>query len=173
MYPKALIDYLTYFHGNRDYFECHEVLEEHWKNEGAQNSVWVGLIQIAVSLYHQRRGNKTGALRMIKSAIRILSNQKEELSRYGLHYEALMELLTKRDIEIENDEVYSDMNLPLLDLGLRKECERILQQTGLRWGSESDFNNKYIIHKHKLRDRTDVIEERLKQKKQKADRRIP
>ena len=31
VYPEAYIEYLMYFHGNRDYFECHEVLEEYWK----------------------------------------------------------------------------------------------------------------------------------------------
>ena len=25
-YPEAYIEYLTYYHGARDYFECHEVL---------------------------------------------------------------------------------------------------------------------------------------------------
>ena len=30
-YPEAYTDYLCYFHGARDYFECHEVMEEYWK----------------------------------------------------------------------------------------------------------------------------------------------
>ncbi len=35
MYPNAYLDYLVYFHGHRDYFECHEVLEEYWKKDQA------------------------------------------------------------------------------------------------------------------------------------------
>lgn len=52
LYPKAYIDYLVYFHGLRDYFECHEVLEEHWKKDdkAERKKYWVGLIQIAVAL---------------------------------------------------------------------------------------------------------------------------
>ncbi len=57
MYAKAYIEYLAHFHGTRDYFECHEVLEEHWKAVDPKNrsSVWVLLIQIAVSMYHARQ----------------------------------------------------------------------------------------------------------------------
>ena len=30
-YPEAFISYLIEFHATRDYFECHELLEEYWK----------------------------------------------------------------------------------------------------------------------------------------------
>lgn len=31
MYPPEYIEFLYHFHCDRDYFECHEILEELWK----------------------------------------------------------------------------------------------------------------------------------------------
>lgn len=45
-----------------DYFECHELLEDLWRPaEGTVRDLLQGLIQIAVSLHHESRGNTTGA----------------------------------------------------------------------------------------------------------------
>lgn len=51
-YPQAYIEYLEYYHGARDYFECHEVLEEYWKENPSSplSAAWVGLIQLAVAM---------------------------------------------------------------------------------------------------------------------------
>ncbi|MDN4074620.1 DUF309 domain-containing protein [Fictibacillus terranigra] len=165
MYPEAYIEYLAYFHGSRDFFECHEVLEEHWKDEGQHNGVWVGLIQIAVSLYHQRRGNYNGALRMMKSAIDKLTVHKEEIERLGLKYEALLEVLGKRLDEIERFVPFRDVDLPLADPLLINLCSERIEKEGSVWGRESNMDDELIVHKHKLRDRSEVIREREAQKK--------
>lgn len=70
-YPLAYIDYMLEFHGTRDWFECHEIMEEHWKAESsAERKVWwLTLVQIAVGLYHERRGNLAGAGKMLRSAL--------------------------------------------------------------------------------------------------------
>ncbi|MCD2486520.1 DUF309 domain-containing protein, partial [Staphylococcus aureus] len=51
MYPKAYIDYLVEFHATRDYFECHEILEEYWKEDPPKKRkrYWVGFIELAVA----------------------------------------------------------------------------------------------------------------------------
>ena len=69
-YPEAYIDYLLYFHAQRDYFECHEVMEEFWKEHPGdiRSRTYVALIQIAVGMYHIRRGNRNGAVKMLQSA---------------------------------------------------------------------------------------------------------
>lgn len=168
MYPEAYIEYLAYFHGNRDYFECHEVLEEHWKAEGQQNAVWVGLIQISVSLYHQRRGNHEGAKRMMKSAANRLKTLEDELSTLGLDGPRLIKVLEERLEEIKQHQPYSDLNLPLKDASLLSLCTPYLKKQGALWGTESNMLDENIIHKHKLRDRSEVIEEREFQKKLRA-----
>jgi hypothetical protein len=40
----------------------------------------------------------------------------------------------------------------------QKACE----QKGFIWGNTSDITNNSLVHRHKLRDRTSIIEERKK-----------
>jgi predicted metal-dependent hydrolase len=159
MYPKEYLDYLVYFHTERDYFECHEVLEEYWKDQKMKKKVWVGLIQIAVSLYHHRRNNFTGALKMIESAYAILKEEKIELVQLGIHYGQLIAQLERKINDIKNLQPYQSLNLPL-EAEVLKQCERICQLQGLSWGKASDLKDEYLLNKHTLRDRSEVIKER-------------
>lgn len=163
-YPAAYIDYLVHFHADRDYFECHELLEEHWKMDvpADRKIVWVGLIQIAVSLYHQRRGNYNGAFRMMKSAVRILSDEKEEIQKLGLDDTTLLSSLHTRLTAIQHEMTYESLDLPITDSSLLTLCQQKSKEKGLIWGQRSDLSNNELIHRHKLRDRTSVIAERQK-----------
>jgi predicted metal-dependent hydrolase len=162
MYDRAYIDYLVYFHCERDYFECHEVLEEHWKKDSPKDrkKYWVGLIQIAVGLYHQRRGNFTGALKTISNAINLLGNERQAVHKLGLHSEELLKQLTIRKNEIEAEQSYYSFNLPIVDEELVSICQNRCKNSQYLWGQESDVSNEELIHKHTKRDRTEVIKER-------------
>jgi uncharacterized protein len=164
-YPEAWIDYLIYFHTDQDFFECHEVLEEHWKNEGMKGNLWPGLIQIAVALYHQRRGNMNGAKRMITSGIEKLYTEKKALSALGLELDSLFERLEDRKLEIEQQKKFKIISLPLTP-SLLQVCLAKTAKTEEEWMTIADPGDQ-IIHKHRLRDRTSVIDERHKQKLQK------
>jgi uncharacterized protein len=165
MYDRAYIDYLIYFHCERDYFECHEVLEEHWKSvpKSERKTYWVGLIQIAVGLYHQRRGNFAGALRMISNAIQLLENDQQAVNKLGLNGDELVTILNKRKSEIENKQSYYSINLPIIDKALLKICHKHCTDTKKLWGQASDLSNEYLINKHTKRNRSSVINERIKQ----------
>lgn len=163
MYPKELIDYLIFFHAERDYFECHEVLEEYWKEQGMKDKVWVGLIQIAVSMYHHRRNNFSGALKMLESAYHILQKEQENLTRLGFDYNELIDLLSNKIDDIRKLTPYQSINLPLSS-ALLTTCQEKCALDQLTWGTPSDLANDYLINKHTLRDRTEVIEERESEK---------
>ena len=48
-------------------FHAHEVLEGTWKAAPpAERDLWQGLAQLAVGLTHQRRGNRTGAVTLLR-----------------------------------------------------------------------------------------------------------
>ncbi|MDR7072600.1 DUF309 domain-containing protein [Fictibacillus barbaricus] len=162
VYPMAWIDYLIYFHTDQDFFECHEVLEEHWKKEGMTGNLWPGLIQIAVALYHQRRGNLNGAKRMLTSGIDKLSTEKSSLTDLGIDTEHLLKKLKNRKKEIEQGLDYQTFIIPLTD-ELFEACCLEAENRGQVWGSNEN-PDETIVHKHKLRDRTQVIEERDLQK---------
>ncbi|GJM74097.1 hypothetical protein HMSSN036_63130 [Paenibacillus macerans] len=58
-YEPLYVAYLVYFNRDRDYFECHEVLEELWL-ERDHDPLYKGLLQVAVGLFHARSGNVSG-----------------------------------------------------------------------------------------------------------------
>ncbi|WP_270179113.1 DUF309 domain-containing protein [Alkalihalobacillus sp. CinArs1] len=165
MYPKAYIDYLVHFHGLRDYFECHEILEEHWKEDprGERKPHWVGLIQIAVGLYHHRRGNVAGAKRMLTNAKKIALEERKALEQLSLEVDALIVKLTKQIELIEKNAPYESIDLPITSPKLLELCDARCTEVGCVYGSPSDLTNEYIVHKHTKRDRTEVLEERDQQ----------
>ena len=87
MYPSEYIQFLAHFHGDRDYFECHELLEDYWKKTDSRNknSIWVGFILLSVSLYHHRRNNFSGAQRTLATAIKFFELQPDTLTKLGVN----------------------------------------------------------------------------------------
>ena len=58
----------------REFFECHEVLEEEWTPERGPRRLFLqSLIHVAVGLYHHGRGNNVGAERQLRKALRKLA----------------------------------------------------------------------------------------------------
>ncbi|MED3562964.1 DUF309 domain-containing protein [Bacillus xiapuensis] len=172
MYPKEFIEYMVHFHGDRDYFECHEILEEYWKRIDPANkeSIWVGFIQLAVANYHHRRLNFTGAKRTLEKAGSIFKNQHETVTQLGLDYKVFMEDLTNRLAVIENKAPYSSMVLPICNPILLNKCIDLCKRKGFDWGKPSNLTNATLVHRHKLRDRSDVILERDLAKNRKRQR---
>lgn len=167
-YPKEYIDYLVFFHTNRDFFECHEILEEYWKQDklSGLDQIWLGLIQVAVGLYHQRRNNFKGARKMISSAIANLSNQN--LDVIGVDASEFQQILKERLNLLEDESLtYSDINIPIKDPALLQLCINECTKQNSKWEEPSNMLQEAIIHKHLLRDRTEVIRTRLREKEKK------
>lgn len=167
MYPKAYLDYLYHFHCDRDYFECHEVLEEYWKEKDAaeRDIHWVGLIQVAVGLYHHRRGNFNGALRMLQNACRIIEKESTAIDALGLDSRELVNLLEERMDSVLKQEPYYSLNLPIADPELQLSCEVKAKKAKLTWGTASNMLDGSLVNRHTLRDRSEVITERQRQLK--------
>ncbi|MDB5054963.1 MAG: hypothetical protein JWM44_3013 [Bacilli bacterium] len=164
-YPEAYIEYLVYFHTVRDFFECHEVLEAYWKSipESSLRQAWHGLIQTAVALYHQRRGNIAGARKMMESAVRLLTDDHlDELGIDALRFKAQLKNRLKQLQDTPNIR-YEDLNIPLVDLELLQLCKDHPLAVHAEWYAISNMNNPQIIHKHTQRDRSEVVAERQKQ----------
>ncbi|WP_153122718.1 DUF309 domain-containing protein [Peribacillus tepidiphilus] len=174
-YPKEYISFLVHFHGDRDYFECHEILEEYWKKVDPKNreSVWVALILLAVSSYHYRRNNLSGAERTIKKSIDILEkNQeaKQKLSSLGIDDKGFLEILKDQLARIQTGLPYIDLTFPLISDELIKTCKLKCKELGFKWCDKEYTADDTLVHRHKVRDRTEVIEERLRQKQIKRQR---
>jgi len=72
-YDRLYVAYLYYFNEMRDYFECHEVMEELWLEEG-RSLLYQGLLQIAVGLYHHANGNVSGSIKLFRAGLDKLSS---------------------------------------------------------------------------------------------------
>jgi predicted metal-dependent hydrolase len=162
LYPDEYIEYLVHFHGDRDYFECHEILEEYWKEHerGNKESVWVGLIQLAVSCYHHRRCNYIGAKKTLDKSIKILKRAERSLSHLGLNRIELFSLLEDRHKVIEKKLPYTSFNLPIADPQLARQCQIRCLELGFNWCAHSNLSDNNLVNRHQTRDRTNVIQER-------------
>jgi len=169
MYPEEFVRYLVHFHGDRDYFECHEILEEYWKEVDARNknSILVGWIQLAVCQYHHRRGNYAGALRMMQKALGIFRKELAAIHIFGIDGDMLLSMLQTKEKEIKKHIPYKSMYLPILDPYLKEKCKLVALTEGLPWEKDSNLNHSAIVHKHRVRDRKDVISDRLQSLKNK------
>lgn len=74
-YDPRFVRFVVLFNVDRDYFECHEVMEELWLEEG-RSRLYQGLLQAAVGLHHWRNGNAGGAVKLFGASL-------EKLSGYG------------------------------------------------------------------------------------------
>ncbi|MHC0036060.1 DUF309 domain-containing protein [Pseudoneobacillus sp. C159] len=165
MIPIAFIKYLYHFHVDRDYFECHEILEEFWKKETDQqkNSVWVGFILLAVANYHHRRNNLSGASRTLQKALTIFMNQRREVETLGFKVIDFYELLENHLKRLKENKDYQSYSLPIkINKNQLEKCFSEREIANMNWGQKSDLSNIEIIHRHALRDRSDVIAERKK-----------
>ena len=113
-FPLKYIDFLVHFHGDRDYFECHEILEEFWKEIDSKNkhSIWVGLIQLAVANYHHRRGNFNGALKTLQKSLHIFTLDEMKLCKLGIDPILLFKQMNQELSNIKHQLDYQSMIYP-------------------------------------------------------------
>ena len=87
-------------------FHAHEVLEGTWKAAPpAERDLWQGLAQLAVGLTHQRRGNRRGAVTLLRrGAARITPYAVE--SPHGIDVAGLVAYAQRlaADVEAGGDE---------------------------------------------------------------------
>ncbi|AIQ57775.1 hypothetical protein PBOR_13150 [Paenibacillus borealis] len=123
-YEPLYLAYLIYFNRDRDYFECHEVLEELWL-EQQRDPLYKALLQVAVGLYHFRNANVRGGLIMMKHSYEVLSGYPavtlgidlEKLVREVGEYAARLETYEEQPFP------YYDLTITIVDPRLEEEAE--------------------------------------------------
>jgi uncharacterized protein len=71
--PLKLLEGIEQFNRG-EYYDCHETLEEIWRDEqGKIRDLYKGILQIGVAIYHAKRSNLRGAMRLISSGMELLS----------------------------------------------------------------------------------------------------
>jgi hypothetical protein len=78
-----------------DYFQAHETWEEIWREvQGRHKMFYQGLIQLAVALHHNERGNHRGAEKLIATARLRWADLPEKYQ--GLDLQALLHAVGRR-----------------------------------------------------------------------------
>jgi uncharacterized protein len=71
--PRQLLEAMRQFN-TREWFECHETLEDLWVGEeGEVREFYQGVLQVSVALHHWRNGNFGGAISLLKGGVVYLS----------------------------------------------------------------------------------------------------
>lgn len=115
-YDKLYVAFLRYFNVERDYFECHEVMEELWLEEG-RKPFYQGLLQIAVGLYHFGNGNISGSIKLFEAGIDKLGGSLEVSA--GIDIAALLEDAEQYADKLRHYEqapfAFYDLNIRIID----------------------------------------------------------
>lgn len=152
MYHPLFVQFLTYFNGNQDYFECHEVLEEYWKEIAPRDKTHplTGWIQLATGLYHWRRENFSGAKTILKKAYITLEQSVNSSFMEEMDGIAILQLMQQARNAVEKKEPFQKFILPITSETLEKQ---VLISIALLKETDAHF----LQHKHMLRDRSDIL----------------
>jgi len=152
LFHPLFVNYCTYFNGNQDYFECHEVLEEYWKEvaPGEKKHPLVGYVQLATGMYHWRRNNRNGAIRILKKAYENFIDNKNSLYFELIDYQDLCKQCINSISAIEENMPFQPFQLIVLDDSLKQLVEKEIIEL-------PTFEDNYLVHKHMLRDRSDIL----------------
>ncbi|WP_281886101.1 DUF309 domain-containing protein [Paenibacillus sp. YYML68] len=125
-YDRLYVLFVYYFNVERDYFECHEVMEELWLEEG-RDTLYQGLLQVAVGLYHYRNGNNGGAVKLMTAALEKLEGQPDDV--LGIDLKRLREdsriYLDKLHRLAEEPFAFYDLDIRILDAELSALVEEL------------------------------------------------
>ncbi|OYD07477.1 DUF309 domain-containing protein [Paludifilum halophilum] len=130
-YSPLFVQFLYYFNVERDYFECHEVLEELWLEEG-RSLLYQGLLQVAVALYHFRNDNVNGARKLFQGALDKLANYPGDSLGIDLGRirEESRHYLKKLNAYETSPFPFYDLNIVILDSALQEKVEKYREERG-------------------------------------------
>ncbi|WP_438318341.1 DUF309 domain-containing protein [Sporosarcina sp. FA9] len=164
LHNPLFLKFIVYFNENQDYFECHEVLEEYWKSipNRTKDHPLTAYILLSTGIYHFRRDNKVGAQRTLRKAYSRMETMTVDYPEYtdGIDFNLLCKDINKMLSQLKNDESYRTFKIHIISDELESlvnDLQLVLEL--LPTGSDD------VIHKHMLRDRSDILLIRDKKKK--------
>jgi predicted metal-dependent hydrolase len=126
MYAYQYLLFLYYFNIKRDYYECHDVMEDLWL-EQQRDRFLQGLLQIAVGLYHFKWHNIPGAILLFEGAVEKLEPYPEV--KEGIHLGKIREEANHYLIKLSSYEAqpfsYYDLSIEIIDPELQEMVDGI------------------------------------------------
>jgi|688.fasta_scaffold529647_2 predicted metal-dependent hydrolase len=100
----------------REFFDCHEVLEEVWKHQPEpERQLTQGIIQIAVAYYHALRGNSAGAIKLLARGIPRVKPFLPFAS--GLELKNFLDIVEEDFVSIRTGKDATELLIPSIDAG--------------------------------------------------------
>lgn len=155
---KPLIEFLTYFHGNQDYNHCRNILEGHWKTilPNDKKCIYVGFIHLAIGMHHYRAKNRISAIEMLSNAIKLFTNDFDDLNFLGIDGEKLILSINLTLKNLLSKKPFAPFEIPIVNENLKFVAMENCIKHGFTW-----FNpNSYLktTNKQKLRSYDHVFE---------------
>ncbi|WP_042203403.1 DUF309 domain-containing protein [Paenibacillus camerounensis] len=124
-FEPLYLAYLVYFNRDRDYFECHEVLEELWLARD-RDPLYKALLQVAVGLYHFRNGNVRGGMIMLDRSYNALRQYPGDILGINLAKLAseVGEYASQLNAYQDSPFAYYDLTIEITDPSLAAEAEQ-------------------------------------------------
>ncbi len=162
LHNPYFVKFIVYFNENQDFFECHEELEDYWKSlpGRTKDHLLTAYILLATGMYHWRRGNKVGGLRSLQKANQKLLTTVDEEFTNGIDFKELCLNVQKAIYELENDQPFKPFTISITSEELNALADELKPTMDLL-----PFGSDAVIHKHMLRDRSNILRKRDEKKK--------
>ncbi|MER2262179.1 MAG: DUF309 domain-containing protein [Psychrobacillus sp.] len=162
-FDTKFVHFITEFNETKDYFECHELLEDYWKEVAPRQKVHplAALILLSTSMYHWRRGNFQGAYKTMKSSIKRMEETIHSPFFETLNTEQLLKDASRAYQSIQLHKPFSAFQIVIQNDSLLILTQEVTLS--------KEIDQHFLIHKHMLRDRSEILEEREKMKKRRDD----
>jgi uncharacterized protein len=150
---KRWTQYLYEFHVTRDYYRCHDFLEEWWFELGnPQDHLLMAFIQLAVAQYHWRADNLKGAQILYEKSLRIFKMNFDKIHEYGINANRLIQQMEEAKKNVELLDTFYEYNLPIMDDLLISKLTQLANQSKLMLYAPSDMSDLKLVYHHKYKD---------------------
>lgn len=138
-YPELYVRFLYHFNVDRDYYECHEVMEELWLEEG-RYKLYQGLLQVAVGLYHHQNNNISGSIKLFEAGVTKLEGYPDDALGINLRKikNNARQYLNKLYRYQESPFSCYHLDIEILDPNLKEQVERMQQAERMENEMETD-----------------------------------
>ena len=160
LFHPLFIDYCAYFNGNEDYFECHEVLEDYWKEIAPREKQHplVGYIQVATGLYHWRRGNVNGARKALKNALMLFMQNNPSAFSELIAFDEFIAHIDYSLAQIKDNQPFQAFQITITNSELDSLVSKHIKSLPAQ-------SKHFLVNKHMLRDRSEILQAREAKKR--------
>lgn len=157
-YHPSFVQFLKEFNDTHDYFECHEILEDYWKEVAPKQKMHplAAFILLSTSMYHWRRGNIVGAIKTMNGSMKRLKETYESIYYEHINLEKLLQDMAHSISLMVENHTFKQFTIEIKDNHLRFLVKK------LEIATTEDLH--FLTHKHMLRDRSEILVERERQK---------